>query len=137
MYIIFQIIVILSSIIATTSAGIDLIPRPGVAIISAVTAIFATILSTFKIKEKNYSYSQVITGIELEKHKYDNKVGEYFDLSDHKAYDIFGERISEIKKQYADQELSFWSPSEKSIKEEKHQKATPVVEEDKCEEKGR
>jgi len=111
----------------TTAANWDFVPRFIVGLISAVTAIAASILSTFKIKEKNYSRREVFSGIEIEYHKYINRSNEYTTDED-EAFNRFSSKINEIKQQYADQELSFWQPSEKSTLKDKPQQQQPTDE---------
>ncbi|MBE3561098.1 MAG: DUF4231 domain-containing protein [Ktedonobacteraceae bacterium] len=103
-----QIISIIFSIATTTLVGTDLLPRFFALICSGVAAIAAALLSTFHMRERNYSYYQAISSIESEIHDYDQRVGGYAGLGDEEAYVHFAARISEIKQQYMSQELAMW-----------------------------
>lgn len=103
-----QVASIVFSIATTTLVGTDLFPRAIALICSGFAAIAAAALSTFRMREHNYSYYQTISHMESEIHDYDQRVGNYVGLDDEQAYRRFAARISEIKQQYISQELAMW-----------------------------
>lgn len=103
-----QIISIVFSIATTTLVGSDIFPRGFVLLCSGLAAVAATLLSTFRMREHNYSYYQAISYMEAEIHDYDQRVGGYAGLDEEQAYRRFAARISEIKQQYISQELAMW-----------------------------
>src|SRR5258708_33200780 len=103
--------------------GLDVFPRWIVAFFSAAAAIATGLLSTFKIRERNYSYYQAVSSMETECHNYDQRIDRYADLDEDLAFRRFSSRISEIKQQYASQELAFWKAEEKSAREEDAQRS--------------
>lgn len=111
---------IISSIIATSIIGLD-VPRWLPVIFSGAAAITAGFLSTFQMRERNYSSYQAIGGMETECHNYDQRIERYAGTNDDQAFQIFSSRISEIKQQHISQELAFWKTTEKSEREEENQ----------------
>jgi hypothetical protein len=107
-----QIASIVFSIATTTLVGTDLFPRFIALTCSRLAAMAAALLSTFRMREHNYSYYQAISGMESEIHDYDQRVGGYSELNEEQAYRRFTARISEIKQQYMSQELSMWKAAE-------------------------
>jgi predicted ATP-dependent protease len=107
-----QIASIVFSIATTTLVGTDLLPRYVALICSGLAAMAAAMLSTFRMREHNFSYYQAISSMESETHDYDQRVGGYKGLNDEDAYLRFAARISEIKQQYMSQELSMWKAAE-------------------------
>ena len=103
-----QIASIFFSIATTTLVGSDVFPRGIALVCSGFAAMAATFLSTFRMREHNYSYYQAISYMEAETHDYDQRVGGYAGLEDEQAYRRFCARISEIKQQYISQELAMW-----------------------------
>lgn len=123
-YLWLQIGSIVFSITATSLVGTDIVPRWIAVICSGLAAMAATALSTFQIRERNYSYYQAISGMESEIHDYDQQVGEYATPDEDQAYQCFSARISEIKQRYISQELSMWKAAEPSTSKEEGQ-STP------------
>lgn len=137
-YNLLQIASIVFSITTTTLVGTDIFPRWFVLVCSGTAAMAATLLSTFRMREHNYSYYQAISYMEAEIHDYDQRVGAYAGLDDEQAYRRFAARISEIKQQYISQELAMWKaePSEDS-KGAKAPSSSSQIEEDKNREDGK
>jgi len=112
---------IVFSITATSLVGTDIVPRWVAVICSGFAAMAATALSTFQMRERNYSYYQAISGMESEIHDYDQQVGEYANTDDDQAYQHFSARVSEIKQRYISQELSMWKATEPSTNKDEVQ----------------
>lgn len=125
-YLVLQIAIIVMSIIATTFVGIEGIPRPVIAFFSGGSAIAASLLSTFKVKERGHNYYQAVVGIELELLAYDHRVDHYAGCNDSEAFAILVTRINDIEKQQMIQDLSFWKPEEKPLQSNDDGKKTTL-----------